>query len=367
MHDFRPEIYDESPMKKPARAQRTLLAISAAITFAMVSVAVAATPDCKMVRIAELPVRLARNKLIIDGAVNGQPVGIMIDTGSNITLMMRPAALRLGLTLQEVRGHRMFGIGGETLVQATVVDEFKLGQSTRKAWRMIVAGEHDFGDDVAVILGEDFLRQVDVEFDLAHSAIRLYQPKDCDGVSLAYWAPNGSDTVELEAIYDARPQIIVPVEINGHPLRALLDSGATASVVDMPDAARLGLTPTAPGVVAAGKGTGFGKKSVDHWIAPLQSFLIGDEITKNPTILFGDLWKDTAHLGRGSHVQQKVRAPSMLLGADFLRAHRVLISHSQRKVYFTYVGGPVFQQRGLPQPGRERDQEKMIDPGTSEK
>jgi hypothetical protein len=25
-----------------------------------------------------------------------------------------------------------------------------------------------------------------------------------------------------------------------------------------------------------------------------------------------------------------------------LRAHRVLVSHSQRKMYFTYLGGPVF-------------------------
>ena len=32
----------------------------------------------------------------------------------------------------------------------------------------------------------------------------------------------------------------------------------------------------------------------------------------------------------------------MFLGADFLRAHRVLVSHSQRKLYFSYVGGPVF-------------------------
>ena len=32
----------------------------------------------------------------------------------------------------------------------------------------------------------------------------------------------------------------------------------------------------------------------------------------------------------------------MLLGTDFLRSHRVLVSHSQRKIYFTYAGGPVF-------------------------
>jgi len=32
----------------------------------------------------------------------------------------------------------------------------------------------------------------------------------------------------------------------------------------------------------------------------------------------------------------------MLLGLDFLRAHRVYVAHSQGKLYFTYSGGPVF-------------------------
>ena len=32
----------------------------------------------------------------------------------------------------------------------------------------------------------------------------------------------------------------------------------------------------------------------------------------------------------------------MILGSDFLRSHHVLISRSQRKVYFTYTGGRVF-------------------------
>ena len=42
------------------------------------------------------------------------------------------------------------------------------------------------------------------------------------------------------------------------------------------------------------------------------------------------------------------RGPPMILGNDFLRAHRVLVAHSQRKFYFTHVGGPVFNA-GLPQ------------------
>jgi hypothetical protein len=35
--------------------------------------------------------------------------------------------------------------------------------------------------------------------------------------------------------------------------------------------------------------------------------------------------------------------PSMLLGADFIRAHRIYIAKSQGKLYFSYNGGPIFQ------------------------
>ena len=46
----------------------------------------------------------------------------------------------------------------------------------------------------------------------------------------------------------------------------------------------------------------------------------------------------------------------MILGVDFLRAHRVYVAHSQRKVHFTYVGGPVFSHKA----DRARDQERSI-------
>ena len=43
------------------------------------------------------------------------------------------------------------------------------------------------------------------------------------------------------------------------------------------------------------------------------------------------------------------REPDLLLGADFLLAHRIYIARSQKKLYFTYRGGPIFQPRA-PQP-----------------
>ena len=39
----------------------------------------------------------------------------------------------------------------------------------------------------------------------------------------------------------------------------------------------------------------------------------------------------------------KRRNPDMIIGADFFLAHRIYVARSQGKIYFTYKGGPVFQ------------------------
>jgi hypothetical protein len=68
-------------------------------------------------------------------------------------------------------------------------------------------------------------------------------------------------------------------------------------------------------------------------------------LIKHVRLRFGDLFGY-----RGGEV------PEMLLGLDFLRAHRMFVAHSQHKIYFTYTGGPVFQVTGprlrrvMPQP-----------------
>ena len=40
----------------------------------------------------------------------------------------------------------------------------------------------------------------------------------------------------------------------------------------------------------------------------------------------------------------------MLIGADFFRAHHVYVARGQGKMYFTYLGGPVFR---IPQSTRQ--------------
>jgi len=321
--------------------RRFLAIAAAAIGLALAGGAAAAEPGkCRVGRIAEWPLRAEHYRPVLDGAINGQKIGILLDTGADISLVHRSAAARLGLTRYRLRGARSFGIGGETTAESVHIDEFRIGESVRKGWDVLVVGEGGFSEDIAVLLGDDFFQQADVEFDLAHNAVRLYETKGCEGVSLAYWAttePAGEVPIE------AGSRIRLTVAINGQPVRAGLDSGSSASMLAKPDAARLGVTPESPGIVAAGCIGGLGEKQIDSWFGQFESFAIGNERIRNPRIRFADLWRGVAYTETGSRLPTRVVGlPDMLLGSDFLRAHRVLVSRSQRKMYFTYAGGTVF-------------------------
>jgi predicted aspartyl protease len=320
--------------------RRIFAAAAAAIGLALAGGA-AAESKCKVARIAEWPLREGHRLPILDGAIDGQKIGIMLDTGAEISLVRLSAAKSLGLTRHKALGRRIVSIAGEGQAEFVHIDEFRIGQGVRKHWEVLVAGEQGFRqDDVAVLLGDDFFQQVDVEFDLAHNAVRLYETKDCEGMSLAYWATEAAGEVPIES----GSRIWLTVEINGKPVRAALDSGASASVLSKADAARLGVTPASPGTVAGSCLTdGDSKRTLESWIGQFESFAIGNERIRNPRIRFADLYKHMTYTETGSRLPTRLAGqPDLLLGADFLRSHRVLVARSQRKMYFTYAGGTVF-------------------------
>lgn len=298
-----------------------------------------AASSCKLIRIAEWRVNGQSSRLIVDGAINGQKVGVLLDTGTRYSFIQRASADRLGLVRQEARGYRAAGVGGETYVEYAVVDELKIGNATRKTWRVFVLGEHDLSAAYAFLLGYDFFEQADIEFDLANNAVRLFQPQDCNDVPLAYWAPTGVSEVRLEPDHEW-PGILFRAGLNGMPVIAFLDSGTSSSVVSRLVAANLGVTPETPGTYAGGKIGGLGAGRPEAWIGVFQSFSVGAETIRNPNIRFTSL--EAAQSQTGSHLASRRELRDMLLGLDFLRSHRVFVAHSQGKVYFSYVGGRVF-------------------------
>jgi predicted aspartyl protease len=310
--------------------------IAAALAFA--ANAAGEAPKCKLVRIVEWPLRANYYRPVLDGEINGQKVGVLIDSGASASKIRRSATARLGLPRQQLEGYQVFGIGGESHAEVVFINEFRIGKSVRKNWRVIVAGEHDIGDDQAVILGDDFLGEADIEFDLRNNAVRVFQAKDCAGSPLAYWSREA-----LEIRLQGNEKIEFTVAINGKPLRAMLDSGATYSLLEKAEAEQRGVTPSSPGAKPAGCVRGLGAKTADSWTGQFESFAIGEELIRNPRIQFADMWRDMTYAETGTRLRRQFAGnPQILLGADFLRSHRVLVARSQKKMYFTYEGGTVF-------------------------
>src|SRR5437879_4690002 len=139
--------------------------VAAAVVLAITGTAAAAPQDCKLMRIEEWPVRLERNLPIIDGEINGQKVGILLDTGAERSVVTRSAATRLMLSRYDLASSRLYAVATDKPVEAVQIDEFRIGPAVRKNWNVLLAAEHDFGAEVSLILGEDFFSAVDVEFD----------------------------------------------------------------------------------------------------------------------------------------------------------------------------------------------------------
>jgi predicted aspartyl protease len=146
---------------------------------------------------------------------------------------------------------------------------------------------------------------------------------------MAYWVKPGDAYSEMEIAWAtaASPHTSGEALLNGKKIRVLFDTGAATSVLSLRAAERAGITPDSPGTVKAGRARGIGSRSVQTWLAPFESFKIGDEEVRNARLRFGDLALVDA---------------DMLIGADFFLSHRLYVASGQRKVYFTFNGGPVF-------------------------
>lgn len=300
---------------------------------------------CRMLKIGELPVQVDGPHLTVEAQINGRPVRLIVDTGSFATLLFRGSIQQLGLTTKPLDSVRFYGVGGDAGAQMTHVNAFTLSNLVIQNLNLLVAGRSTLGGAQG-ILGAGFLLQADVEFDLPEGKLRLFRPEGCTGDQVVYWGNAYSAT---PMIGDNTQQIDVTVLLNGAPLRAEMDTGSDLSVVTTAAAAKAGLTPTSPGVKTVEQAHGLGAQPVQSYVGVFPTFTFGDETIRNAKLRVADLFHADTDVRAGSRIKgQAFEEPQMLLGADFFRSHRVYVSRGQKKVYVSYMGGPVFQARRPP-------------------
>jgi predicted aspartyl protease len=293
----------------------------------------AAPQRCKYVHVATVPVRYAGPNLGITmaGRINGTPATLLVDTGAQPVALTPTGTERRGLALRDI-GRRVEGVGGDARLYSARVDDFAAGPVSAGAGYMRVIGDFASPPAFDAIAGASFLLQADLEFSLATKELRFFRPNNCKDSFLAYWDPAAIEIPFAKDWLPNRPPEFI-VQLNGRKLRAIIDSGADTTVVTLAAAKRAGLKLDAPGVQPTGHIGGIGEDRVASWSTSFETLQLGDEIIRNAQV--GVI--DANHLD-----------VDLLLGADFLRAHRVLFAMSQSKLYFSYTGGePLGQRKGL--------------------
>jgi tetratricopeptide (TPR) repeat protein/predicted aspartyl protease len=307
---------------------------------------VVAFADCKMVKMAELPVTMLGLRPLIDARINDKDVRFEVDSGAFYSMISAASAAELNLKLKAAPyGMRVSGIGGITKPSVATVEVLTLAGIPVRNMQFLVGGSLGTLDGgSAGLLGQNVFGVSDVEYDFANGKIRFIKSDNCPHAMLAYWVGGGQpySVVDISEMSDYHPHITGSAYLNGTKINVTFDTGASTSILSLRAAERAGIDPKSPGAVDGGSVGGVAG-AMRSYIATFHSFKVGDEKIQNAKLRFGGtLGIDT----------------DMLLGADFFLSHRVYLAVGQRKLYFTYNGGPVFNltaQGGAGKPAQPAD------------
>lgn len=267
---------------------------------------------------------IAAGSILVTAVINDRPATMILDTGAQRSVVTPSAVARFDLAQDEWVATTMRGIGGIERRRNALPRNFSLG-GLPLARRTVnhdtsltvaaIAHEDAGGHRIDGLLGRDFLALFDLALDLPARRLDLFTVAGCTGTFLPWPAPY----VALPTQNPAEAALTILVDIDGVPLRALLDTGASTSLLAAPGLARLGLTETALAQDPARALGGLGPRAVMAHLHAFSRLRIGPETTDHPR-----LWAAPI---RPSPVAD------MLLGADWLASRRVWISFATRQVF----------------------------------
>jgi predicted aspartyl protease len=309
-------------------AGMTLLARYAALVCCIIlpTLHAHAADACQYVQVAKVPVQYMGPSLeiVVDGRINGKPAKMLVDTGAYSIMLTRAGAEALQLDLKETSAYAI-GVGGRSKIHVADLDDFAIGPAKSAKGQARVLDEMGSRHPYQAIAGVPYLMQMDLEVALADKEIKFFHAKGCNDAFLAYWDRHA---VVIPYRLNGAPYPVFSIEINGDLMRAIIDTGATTSAIMASAARKFGLVKGKPEAGQLRYTTGVGTRQVPTWTVHTKSIKIGGETILDADIQVIDDRNESAF--------------DVCLGADFLRAHRVLFAISQQNIYLSYLGGEVF-------------------------
>lgn len=224
----------------------------------------AARGACLGRKLTELPLTPVAGYVVAPVAFGGRVASMIVDTGSTVSALYGSALAGAGLVETgpafAIQGATGIARGGYADVPLLRFAGFDLVNLTLPVIER--AAPPSDGPPVAGLLGAPFLAAFDVELDAPARRLSLYARATCAGLAPPWRSPFfelnatalpnnpklrpreltvGSGRAPAGQSFANDARLLVDVELNGRPMRALLDTGSRTIVT--PEAAELALLP----------------------------------------------------------------------------------------------------------------------------
>jgi predicted aspartyl protease len=279
---------------------------------------------CQVQQRATVPLTIIGTVVLTPVTVNGVQGTFVLDTGASLTAVTPAAVDRFGLALDEWTATTMRGLGGIERRRNADPRSVELGGIALH--RRSLAGDTTLrvvtmprsmvgGQEIDGVLGRDFLSVFDLDLDFPHQTLTLYDVRNCTGRFLPWTAAYLSVPTESPT----KNALVVPVELDGVLLRAMLDTGASQTLIAAPGMARLGLGLDRLSGDKSEVVSGTGSHTVTVWRHQFQELRIGGETIAAPMFPVTPI--------------QLSPVSDMLLGADWLVSRRIWISFATSQLF----------------------------------
>lgn len=271
-----------------------------------------------------IPVEMQGNIPLMRATVKGVPATFVLDTGAVSVVLTEPALRRFGLGTDARTINVVSGVGGTARTFAGHLEDFRIGDLDVPDHKVSVlpptAGISTTGIDG--LFGVSVLSIFEIELDLPRRLVTLYAGRLCPDTLAPPWVAQAR---VLDASRSERGRFIVPIVLDGKVLTALLDTGASRTVVATDVALALGITPETLARDPQATMSGAGPQTAAAAIHRFGEINVAGQRFANPTL----------------YVSTRAEPGlDMILGADYLANRRLWLSYARRRVFIENAPAP---------------------------
>lgn len=301
---------------------------------------------CRVEQVASVPLLPPdpprTSRWAVEVLLDGKPVRMMLDSGANGLTISTEVAQRLGLRQRSDMRASTTGLGGTVYRRVFEAGTVAIGGQTRSVPTLLIettdAQSASRGFDG--ILGMEVFDRNDVEIDFPARTLALYRARFCpkgrppwQGGFLSFPRAGANQ-------HSTGNRPMINARLDGRQARALVDTGATTTVVDQSFAVAAGAPAEPPDGARRGTTGTMSETTLPMWLHRFGTLEIGPARIEAPQLWITDLGM----------------AADMILGLSHIGRMRIWISNGSDMVYLAAPPRPPAPQPAPPpaRPGPPR-------------